>query len=312
MSQQITIILTDDLDPTGETEAAGTHTFSLDGDEYEIDLSDHNYTKLRTQLAEFMRAGRAIKRQSKRPARAMTEPAGRGATLNRHQGGIDPKATRAWARQQGLDVPPRGRIPKKIKDAYRSFDKFGDRSRLDALLNEQEGRLDPGTPEFAVPQSDVQEALKAAREKAAEAPRRPLSATRTEDATPTQEPAGEEEADPAEKEAREHYVPNTQHSNLDEGFEDSRAWKGRTASGHKVEQLSLVERIELLTPFNLAVLGRMAAGTRNKDGNISGLATSDIRLENLEMIQAAPGTRDGWCLTKLGEYAYKVRNESTK
>ncbi|MCA6096413.1 Lsr2 family protein, partial [Streptomyces sp. SCA3-4] len=30
----------------------------------------------------------------------------------------DPAAVRAWARSNGMEVPPRGRIPKKVYEAF--------------------------------------------------------------------------------------------------------------------------------------------------------------------------------------------------
>ncbi|UXX93927.1 Lsr2 family protein [Streptomyces sp. AD2-2] len=144
--QKIVITLIDDLDPTGETEADETVTFALDGITYEIDLTHENAHVLRARLKEFTQAGRVVKSASMRPSQPTTEPAGRGATTNRHQGGVDPQAARTWAREQNLLVPTRGRLPKEIKDAYSSFEKFGDRSLLDKLLKEQGGRLDGPIP----------------------------------------------------------------------------------------------------------------------------------------------------------------------
>jgi hypothetical protein len=41
-----------------------------------------------------------------------------GKTYKRTAVAPDPAAVRAWARSNGFDVPPRGRIPKKVYEAF--------------------------------------------------------------------------------------------------------------------------------------------------------------------------------------------------
>jgi Lsr2. len=56
MAQKIVTVYTDDL--TGaESEEVQTHTFSLDGVNYEIDLVSDNYDKLFEALAPFIEKG---------------------------------------------------------------------------------------------------------------------------------------------------------------------------------------------------------------------------------------------------------------
>ncbi len=95
MAQKVQVVLIDDIDggPADETVR-----FSLDGTSYEIDLSAPNAARLRTAFAEFVgharkSAGRATSKRSRRA------DGGKSAEI------------RAWARQQGLDVNERGRIP---------------------------------------------------------------------------------------------------------------------------------------------------------------------------------------------------------
>lgn len=64
MAQKVSIILTDDL--TGE-EADLTAKFSLDGTDYEIDLTNDNALKLRDVLAPFIGAARTTQRRRGRP-----------------------------------------------------------------------------------------------------------------------------------------------------------------------------------------------------------------------------------------------------
>lgn len=296
--KQTRVTLIDDLDPTEETLADETVSFALDGIAYTIDLSSTNAGELRAALQPFVQAGR---RTGKTPA-ARRSPA-RAVNRSTPKSTSDTATIRSWAEEQRLIAPgKRGRLSQQIIDMYNR------RSRP------RQSEEAPGEAEFNAPQYDtaaVQAALQEAKEKAASAPRRPLSAVRTEDS----EPADAPQEDAAEAAAREHYEQITRHDSISGELAQSRSWKNRTASGNprtdKVEQWSLVERIAALTPFNIRVLHDLDTDTRNKTGVISGLKTSAARLQNLEFIQHAPGTRDDWQLTRFGRYAYEVRSSQT-
>ena|SRR5829696_6101700 len=104
MAQKVEVLLIDDL--TGGT-ADETVSFSLDGVQYEIDLSTTNAGKLRDEVAQFVRAAR--KTGGRR--------GGRGGGRNGRKGASDGTSTRevrAWARQQGIEVNERGRIPADV------------------------------------------------------------------------------------------------------------------------------------------------------------------------------------------------------
>lgn len=101
MAQQVVITLSDDLDGGA---AAETVAFGLDGRFYEIDLSEDNARKLRERLEPFVAAGRKQTRSGKAYRHTAVAP--------------DPRAVRAWAESNGLEVPARGRIPKKIYEAF--------------------------------------------------------------------------------------------------------------------------------------------------------------------------------------------------
>lgn len=101
MAQRVVVTLSDDLDG-GEAEE--TVTFGLDGKSYEIDLTAANASKLRDALAPYVEAGRKRARSGKTYRRTSVAP--------------DPAAVRAWARSHGMEVPPRGRIPKKVYEAF--------------------------------------------------------------------------------------------------------------------------------------------------------------------------------------------------
>ncbi|MGW2050004.1 histone-like nucleoid-structuring protein Lsr2 [Streptomyces sp. NPDC001858] len=101
MAQKVVVTLSDDIDGS---EAAETIAFGLDGRSYEIDLNEANAKKLRKALAPYVDAGR--KRSKSGKAYKQTEVA------------PDPSAVRAWAQANKMEVPARGRIPKKIYEAF--------------------------------------------------------------------------------------------------------------------------------------------------------------------------------------------------
>ena len=101
MAQRVVVTLSDDLEG-GEAEE--TVTFGLDGKLYEIDLNSANASQLRDALAPYVEAGRKRARSGKTYRRTAVAP--------------DPAAVRAWARSNGMEVPPRGRIPKKVYEAF--------------------------------------------------------------------------------------------------------------------------------------------------------------------------------------------------
>ncbi|GHF25433.1 MULTISPECIES: histone-like nucleoid-structuring protein Lsr2 [Streptomyces] len=101
MAQRVVVTLSDDIEGG---EAAETVAFGLDGKSYEIDLNTANAKKLRKLLAPYVAAGRKKSRSGRVYRRTSVAP--------------DPAAVRAWARSHGMDVPPRGRIPKKVYEAF--------------------------------------------------------------------------------------------------------------------------------------------------------------------------------------------------
>ena len=102
MAQKIHIVLEDDLDGG---DAAETVTFGLDGTTYEIDLNDKNADKLRTALAPYVGHGRKVGSAPRRGRKAAS-------------GGASAKEIREWARNNGYDVPERGRVSAEVRAAY--------------------------------------------------------------------------------------------------------------------------------------------------------------------------------------------------
>ena len=103
MAQKVTVTLEDDL--TGGP-AEQTVRFAVDGTDYEIDLNAKNAAAFGKQLEPYLeharKAGRA---QPRRP--------GRTAGNRQRSGDI-----RAWAKEHGLAVSERGRIPAGVLEQY--------------------------------------------------------------------------------------------------------------------------------------------------------------------------------------------------
>lgn len=97
MAKKTIVQLTDDLDGNKADRTVG---FSLDGVGYEIDLSEKNAVELEQALAKYIGAARKV------GGRATS---GRLRTT-RTNVAADPRAVRAWAASNGIQVSPRGRI----------------------------------------------------------------------------------------------------------------------------------------------------------------------------------------------------------
>src|SRR5437868_4501838 len=86
----------------------GPVEFSLEGQAYTIDLTDENAERLRTIMASYIAKASPVTRRS------------RGRS-----GGTDSGAAseiRKWARDNGHEVPDRGRIPSEVLAAFESAD----------------------------------------------------------------------------------------------------------------------------------------------------------------------------------------------
>jgi hypothetical protein len=112
MAQQTTVRFVDDLDGS---EASGAFDFSLDGRNYQIDLSDENVARLRAALTPFIDAAR--KAGGRGAGRARRQP---GAEKHTRSGREEIHAIREWARQHGHQISDRGRIPKSVLAAYQA------------------------------------------------------------------------------------------------------------------------------------------------------------------------------------------------
>lgn len=103
MATRIAVALEDDLDggPADET-----LRFGLGGSEYEIDLSTQNAARFRQQLAPFIEHARKAGRGQRRRSARTASDRERGSDI------------RAWAKDQGIAVSDRGRIPASVAERY--------------------------------------------------------------------------------------------------------------------------------------------------------------------------------------------------
>jgi|SRR5688500_14851407 Lsr2 len=111
MAQRVNVVLVDDLDGS---EAAETVNFGLDGASYEIDLSADNATKLREALAVYVGHGRRTGGRRKGGAQG----AATGSRAAAAGSGPSASEIRAWARENGFDVPERGRVSSEVREAF--------------------------------------------------------------------------------------------------------------------------------------------------------------------------------------------------
>ena len=103
MAQKISVTFACDYDsreiPDGEQL---TRAFSLDGRDYEIDLCERHSQKFDEVLSRFAEKARKVTGRVSKPKRRTTAHRQRSAEI------------RAWAKQSGMEVSDRGRIPASV------------------------------------------------------------------------------------------------------------------------------------------------------------------------------------------------------
>ena len=102
---------TDDLD--GSTDGVNTIKFGLHGTNYEIDLNAKHQEDLEAALEQFIAAGRKANASAASTSR---RPAGSSSSAS----GGEAKAIRAWAAENDVEVPARGRIPGAVVEQYKA------------------------------------------------------------------------------------------------------------------------------------------------------------------------------------------------
>ena len=106
--QKIQTLLIDDLDGSA---AEDTVRFGLDGTEYEIDLNTEHAQALRDALARYVNAARRAGGGARRLGRG-----GRRASAS----GLNTTEVREWAKEQGIDVKDRGRVPAEVVARFKA------------------------------------------------------------------------------------------------------------------------------------------------------------------------------------------------
>ena len=109
MAQRVNVVLVDDIDGN---DASETVSFALDGVDYEIDLSDEHAAQLREALAVYIGHGRRTGGRRRSGRRSS------GAASAATEGGPSAADIRAWARENGYEVPERGRVSAEVREAY--------------------------------------------------------------------------------------------------------------------------------------------------------------------------------------------------
>lgn len=105
MAQRVQTLYIDDIDGS---DAEGTVRFGLDGADYEIDLNPLHSQELRASLQEYITHARRV---------GGTRRISRGTRWN--ASAVDTHAVRAWAKDQGIDIKERGRVPADVVARYR-------------------------------------------------------------------------------------------------------------------------------------------------------------------------------------------------
>ena len=105
MAQRIQTLFIDDLDGS---EAAGTVRFGLDGAEYEIDLSTMHSEELRNALEQYIRHARRTSTDRRAPR------------SQRGNSTVDTAKVREWAKEQGIEIKARGRVPATVVEKYQA------------------------------------------------------------------------------------------------------------------------------------------------------------------------------------------------
>jgi hypothetical protein len=111
VGERVTVTHFDDLE--NELEADETVTYALDGTTYEVDLSAKNAKQLRSDLQRWIEVSRAVSGTSVRRRAGRNGP-------SKADAGLPLAEIRAWAKDNGLEVPDRGRVSAAIVRAWKA------------------------------------------------------------------------------------------------------------------------------------------------------------------------------------------------
>lgn len=116
MAREVVEKYTDDMDGT-PAEHVGV-SFSLEGTEWSIDLSDSNYTELRHAIERF--ADHATRVSGSGRGRGRSASAGSAVSAKEKKAEL--AAVRDWASKNNVEISARGRISESVLHAYREND----------------------------------------------------------------------------------------------------------------------------------------------------------------------------------------------
>jgi hypothetical protein len=110
VAQKITTLFIDDIDGGA---AEGTVRFALDGTDYEIDLNAKHSEELRSALGKYVSHARKVGGAARRAGRGVGRGRGTGSAQNTTE-------IRNWARENGIDIKDRGRVPADVVAKYQA------------------------------------------------------------------------------------------------------------------------------------------------------------------------------------------------
>ncbi|MFD9664411.1 Lsr2 family protein [Rhodococcus sp. NPDC059968] len=117
MARHIVVEHVDDIDGTSIDEGQGeTIAFSVDGIDYEIDLSAKNATQFHKKLDYYIEHATRVGGRKNRTAGTIHSGGGPTTPARRDRDHV--RAIREWAHEQGYEVGVRGRMPTDIVEAY--------------------------------------------------------------------------------------------------------------------------------------------------------------------------------------------------
>lgn len=117
MSKQTIVLAVCNLCPEGtpgkDARELNYVSYSLEGQGYGLDLCDDHYLELKGFLQPYTAKADLVGGK-----RSSAGAPGQGSGSTAQQLGLDPKAVREWARNNGFDVPEVGRLNQDILNAY--------------------------------------------------------------------------------------------------------------------------------------------------------------------------------------------------
>ena len=115
MAKATVDVLIDDLDGS---EGAETVQLGWNGDWRELELSKKNIASLSKALDKYWNASRPISANGQSSRRPSPTTATSRSAKTKAKAKRDPKVIRAWATDNGIAVPARGRIPGDVERRY--------------------------------------------------------------------------------------------------------------------------------------------------------------------------------------------------